>query len=381
MVSWTFVAVVLVLAVLGAWLPRIARPVVLAAVSVVAVGAIWKVPVVPLLAATVAVWALGAVLPRLDEHPRSWALAASVGAVVAGLALCRSGGGDGTTLAAPIRVVGVSYVALKFIQHLVDAAAGRAATVDLPAFVRVIFFVPTYASGPIESTTGFGAKSGDPSWTAIATGVERIVFGLGKKFLLADPLLAFAEPAFHDPAAATTRTLLLATYAFALGLYLDFAGYSDIAIGSGQCLGVPVRENFNWPYLSADLATLWQRWHMSFTGWLRDFVFVPVTRRVLRRTKRPLASQVTGQMATMLACGLWHGVAWHYAAWGAYHGIGLGSLSIWRARRGTPGERSTARTALATVATFHFFAFGLVLFACDLRRAAVFASRLLGVGR
>jgi alginate O-acetyltransferase complex protein AlgI len=107
----------------------------------------------------------------------------------------------------------------------------------------------------------------------------------------------------------------VATYAYAFGLYLDFAGYSDVAIGAARCLGVRVRENFDWPYLSRDLATLWQRWHMSFTGWLRDFVFIPVTRRVLRWTRRPLASQVAGQTATMLACGLWHGVDWHFAAW------------------------------------------------------------------
>lgn len=379
MLSWTFVAVVLVLGALAVCLPRAVRPWVLAAVSVAAVGVIWHVPMLPLLAATLVVWGLGVVLPRLDERLRSWVLAASIVAVVTGLALCRSGEDEATTLGAPIRVVGVSYIALKFIQHLVDAAAGRATGVGLPAFVRVIFFVPTYASGPIESTTGFEAKSADPSWTGIATGVERIVFGLGKKLLIADPVLAFAAPTFSDPVHATPRALLLAMYAFAFGLYLDFAGYSDIAIGTGYCLGVPVRENFNWPYLSADLAALWQRWHMSFTGWLRDFVFVPVTRRMLRRTKRPLASQVTGQMATMLACGLWHGLAWHYALWGAYHGIGLGSLSIWRARRGTPVERSPLRTALATVATFHFFAFGLVLFACGLHRAAVFMGRLLGV--
>jgi alginate O-acetyltransferase complex protein AlgI len=171
-------------------------------------------------------------------------------------------------------------------------------------------------------------------------------------------------------------------YAYAIGLYLDFAGYSDLAIGAARCFGLRVRENFDWPYLSRDLATLWQRWHMSFTGWLRDFVFIPVTRRVLRRTRRPLASQVAGQTVTMLACGLWHGLNWHFAAWGAYHAVGLGGLALWRSIRGASArERVPIRDALTTVATFHFFAFGLILFACDLSRASVFMGRLLGVVR
>src|SRR5262249_46757496 len=209
--------------------------------------------------------------------------------------------------------------------------------------------------------------------------LERIVFGLGKKFLVADPLLAFAEPLFRDPAAASAPALLAAVYAFALGLYLDFAAASDLAIGVGRIAGMRVRENFDNPYLSRDLQQLWQRWHMSLTGWLRDFVFVPVPRRMLRRTGQPLLSQTVAQAASMLACGLWHGVAWNYALWGAYHALGLAALGLWRARRGAV-EGTALGSALGTLATFHFFAFGLVLFACDVPRAALLFRRLPGLG-
>jgi alginate O-acetyltransferase complex protein AlgI len=380
MLSWTFAAALVALGLLGASLPPGARRLALPVTSVVVVAVVWAVPVLPVLGLTLGVYALGRLLPRLGSRLRDWLLGVAIATIVVGLALAKLGGGATATLAAPTRIVGLSYFALKFIQHLVDAAAGRAAAVDLPAFVGLIFFPPTYAAGPIERTVDFAraAPQAAPSWSEGTLGLERIIVGLGKKFLLADPLLAFAEPAFHAPGSVARSVLVLAMYAYALGLYLDFAGYSDLAIGAARCLGVRVRENFDWPYLSRDLSTLWQRWHMSFTGWLRDFVFVPVTRRVLRRTRRPLLSQVTGQTATMLACGLWHGVDWHFAVWGAYHAVGLGTLAAWRSVRGAPpADRSPFRDCVSTLATFTFFAFGLILFACDLPRAGLFIGRLL----
>jgi alginate O-acetyltransferase complex protein AlgI len=183
---------------------------------------------------------------------------------------------------------------------------------------------------------------------------------------------------FADPAGAKPATVLLAVYAYALGLYLDFAAYSDLAIGAGRAAGLRVRENFDWPYLQPDIAALWQQWHKSFTGWLLDFVFLPVTRRTLRATGHALGSQVTGQLVTMTLCGLWHGIAWHFALWGFYHGVGLAALVLWRRWRGRV-PATTGRRVLATLATFHFFAFGLVLFATDLERTARILGRLLGV--
>jgi alginate O-acetyltransferase complex protein AlgI len=348
MLSWTFAAALVVLALCGRLLPPRGRRLALPVASIGAVALVWAVPVVPLLAVTLAVYALGRVLPRLDARVRSGVLTLVIATIVAVLALAKLGTGATATLAAPTRIVGLSYFALKFVQHLVDAAAGRAAAVDPLAFVGLVFFPPTYAAGPIERSVDFAraAPQAVPTWGDGALGIERVVFGLGKKFLLADPLLAFADPAFQSPGSVARSSLLLATYAYALGLYLDFAGYSDIAIGAARCLGVRVRENFDRPYLSRDLATLWQRWHMSFTGWLRDFVFIPVTRRVLRRTRRPLFSQVAGQTVTMLICGLWHGVDWHFTAWGAYHAVGLSTLAVWRAiRRARRKARSGARRA------------------------------------
>jgi alginate O-acetyltransferase complex protein AlgI len=203
------------------------------------------------------------------------------------------------------------------------------------------------------------------------------VLAIGKKFLLADPLLAWALPIYAHPEAQGAAFTWGAVYAYAFGLYLDFAAYSDFAIGVGAVAGVRLRENFDHPYLQPNLGALWQHWHMSLTSWLRDFVFVPTARRMLRLSARPLASQGVAQIVTMVACGLWHGLAWNYLVWGLYNGVLLTALAAYRARRG-PAPASLLRRGVATLATFHAFALGLVVFANDLPRTLLVLRRLLG---
>jgi alginate O-acetyltransferase complex protein AlgI len=347
--------------------------------SIAGVVVIWQVPALAIVGGVGAVFVLGRILPRVQAAARGAVVASAVAAIVVMLIVLRPGG-TGTTLVATTSVVGVSYFSLKLIQHLVDAAAGRTKDVDLASFLCTIFFLPTYPAGPIERTDEFTRKLAEPIPGPLERflGLERVLLGLAKKLLIADPLLVYADPVFRDPSTGSALVVLSAIYAFAFGLYLDFAGYSDIAIGVARCGGIRVRENFDYPYLRRNIALLWQHWHMSLTTWLRDFIFLPVTRRLLRRTRNPLLSQVSGQLATMLLCGLWHGFAWHFAAWGLYNGIGLSALAAWRSRRGPAPASSPVRDGLATLATFHFFAFGLVLFTCDLRAAArVFAHLLL----
>lgn len=377
MLSWTFAVAVVALALTSAWLPVRARVVVLALGSVGAVALVWHVPVMPILASACAVWGVGRLLPRLPERGRGPSLAAAIAAVVGALVWFRAGAGGGTALAPTSTVLGLSYFALKYIQHLVDAAGGRAGVVDLPSFVATVFFLPAYPAGPIERTGEFSRKLGEPARVEWAAGLERIVFGVGKKVLLADPLRRFLEPAFASPGTTPRGTLLLALYAFAIQLYLDFGAYSDIAIGAGRLLGVRLRENFDWPYLQRNLGALWQRWHMSFTSWLRDYLFLPIALRLLRRTRRPLVAETGAQLITMIACGLWHGIGWNFVAWGAYHGLCLSALAVWRARRGGTPRGGPVGHAAGVLVTFHVFMLGLVLFACDLPRAAVFLRRLV----
>jgi D-alanyl-lipoteichoic acid acyltransferase DltB (MBOAT superfamily) len=374
--SWTFTAAALLLTIATAALPRVTRPIAVVALSLGSIALLWNAPVLPIAAAVVAVYLLGRILPRLPEGSRGALLAGSIATVVSGMLWFRPAHPPQATLGAASSVIGLSYFSLKFIQHLVDAAAGRARDVGLVEFAGAVFFLPTFASGPIERSNELAEKLGAPllPWRERVLGLERVVVGLGKKLLLANPLLEFAQDTLRDPASGTRTLLLGAIYAVALGIYLDFAGYSDIAIGVSRCAGIQVRENFDWPYLRRNLHDLWANWHMSLTSWLRDFIFVPLARRLLRRTRRPLATQIAAQIVTMLACGLWHGVAWNFVAWGLYHAAGLNVVSAWRQRRRTIA-RSVVRDSAATLATFHFFAFGMLIFASDLGTVAALVKR------
>jgi alginate O-acetyltransferase complex protein AlgI len=373
-----FVAAGILLAVAPQLLPDRARTPALAALSLVFVALLWPVPIAWLVAGSLAVYGLGRLLPRVGAPWRTWILGAAIMLLVGVLFVPKLDPMWG--LRSSAEVIGLSYLVLKLIQHLVDAAAGRADGIGLPAYVCTLFFLPTFVAGPIERTTDFTRELARPlpGLTDRLLGLERILVGLGKKLLLADALLLWALPAFVQPNDVTPARLVGAIYAYTFGLYLDFAGYSDVAIGFARCAGLRVRENFDNPYLQPNLPQLWAHWHMSLTGWLREFIFVPVTRRVLRRTRRPLLSQTVGTFLTMIAIGLWHGPRLQYAAWGAYHAIGLTIVAVWRSWRG-PARSGPLRTIAGTLATFHFFAVGVVLFACDLPTAARIARRLIGL--
>ena len=161
-------------------------------------------------------------------------------------------------------------------------------------------------------------------------------------------------------------------YAYALQIYFDFSGYTDLAIGVGRILGVNLPENFNNPYLKPNLTIFWNNWHMTLTNWFRAYFFNPVT-RALRSGERPM-NPILGlfltQMATFVLIGLWHGMTWNFVLWGAWHGIGLFLQNRWseamRPRYEALETRPRLRAAvtlLSTLLTFHYVALGWVWFA------------------
>jgi D-alanyl-lipoteichoic acid acyltransferase DltB (MBOAT superfamily) len=147
-------------------------------------------------------------------------------------------------------------------------------------------------------------------------GVHRILRGLLKKALFAD-MLAFRliDRVFEDPASYGSLMVLCAIYGYAIQIYADFSGYTDIALGSCKVLGYRLPENFNYPYLATDLRDFWRRWHISLSTWLRDYLYIPLggSRISPQRTQINL-------LATMLLGGLWHGANWTFVTWGAIHG-------------------------------------------------------------
>lgn len=152
-----------------------------------------------------------------------------------------------------------------------------------------------------------------------AGGAERFIHGLGKKVLLADPLGMQADRIFLLPAAdLSTPVAWLGAICFALQIYYDFSGYSDMAIGLGRMFGFTFPENFNYPYISRSMREFWRRWHISLSTWLRDYLYIP-----LGGNRRGTARTLANLLVVFVLCGLWHGANWTFVAWGLWHGLFL----------------------------------------------------------
>jgi alginate O-acetyltransferase complex protein AlgI len=181
--------------------------------------------------------------------------------------------------------------------------------------------------------------------------------GLVKKLVFADQVAGFVNPVFKDPALGwTCLDYWLAVYGFALQIYCDFSGYSDMAIGLGLLLGVKLPTNFDRPYCSQSIVEFWQRWHITLSNWLRDYLYIP-----LGGNRHGMAKQVRNVLITMALGGLWHGANWTFLLWGAFHGaiIALTHLGRWlgvfRLTKAVPGW-------IKLLATFHLVTFGWILF-------------------
>jgi D-alanyl-lipoteichoic acid acyltransferase DltB (MBOAT superfamily) len=205
-----------------------------------------------------------------------------------------------------------------------------------------VTFFPHLIAGPILRANEFLPQVEQPHPENLRPwfGINRIAFGLVKKVLLADTLATFVEPVFAGPGSHDGAACLLATYAYAFQIFLDFSGYCDIAIGTAALLGYELPFNFDSPYLARDITAFWRRWHMSLSSWLRDYLYIPLggNRKGTRRTYINL-------LLTMLLGGLWHGASWNFVIWGGIHGTMLSLHKRWtRDRAVTPagGEDSYA---------------------------------------
>ena len=219
--------------------------------------------------------------------------------------------------------IGVSFVVFEKITYLVDTYRG----VSRPAaslwdYALFVFFFPKLLAGPIlkyhEMRDQIAAPPPSP-WGDLGGGFLRCARGLGRKLLIADPLGAFANQVFSaDPANLGASYAWLGLGCFAVQIYFDFAGYSDMAIGLARMLGFRLRENFDAPYVSQSLTEFWRRWHISLTTWIRDYLYRP-----LGGNRQSEARTYLNLWICFLASGLWHGASWNFVLWGAYNGLFL----------------------------------------------------------
>ena len=220
--------------------------------------------------------------------------------------------------------IGISFFTFQGISYVVDIYRGQIKPVKSPLelFLYISFF-PQLVAGPIVRASHFLPQlSRKPvlTRTAVVFGFILIISGLFKKTFISHYIaVELVDPVFFDPVSFGSIDLLAAQYAYAVQVYCDFSGYSDIAIGCAALLGYQFRKNFDRPFSASSLAILWQRWHISLSTWLRDYLY-----RALRGPKRDKGWRVYKNIfLTMLLGGLWHGAAWTFIIWGAIHGAAL----------------------------------------------------------
>jgi len=281
---------------------------------------------------------------------------------------------------APIQAalpLGISYFTFKLIHFTVDSYQGNRPEDTYWRFLLYMFFFPILPMGPIERWPNFvnqAWKLKGFRWDYLSEGLARIITGLFKKLVLADTLALYSEKL--NAAGLSSTVYWIAIYAYALRIYFDFSGYSDIAIGSARFFGFRVMENFNNPYLKRNLSLFWKSWHMSLTGWFRDYVFIPLggSRAGFNRT-------VINTLVVMAVTGLWHGASLHFILWGLFHGGGLIILRLYNkliaARLPAYWHESRLSYALSTLLTFHFVTVGWVFFAEDFQQSFYVIKKLL----
>ncbi|MBS1954402.1 MAG: MBOAT family protein [Cyanobacteria bacterium SZAS-4] len=231
----------------------------------------------------------------------------------------------------------ISFFTFEFVHYLYEVRRGHPPIKSLADFAQFTFFFPSLVAGPIKRYEQFipslreglrKIRSSD-----VAAGLFRVIVGFIKKSLIADNLTAYitqTDPYFAQ-LSISDRWFLLG--AIALRIYMDFSGYTDMAIGLAQMLGIHLPANFNWPYLAKNIQDFWQRWHISLSTWIRDYVYIPLGGNRLGPARRI----VNGLLAFAL-CGLWHGAAWNFVFWGLYHGVGLAVCSSYRKALGPVGR-------------------------------------------
>lgn len=286
---------------------------------------------------------------------------------------------------------GFSYIAFRLIHVLIDYQHGRLPSLSLRDFALYVIFFPTLSAGPIDRVQRFvpdalTERAFEPRY--LVTGGGRIAWGLFRKFVIADSLTYFALGPSILRAANTPRPLdlWLMLYMYAFYIFFDFAGYTDIAIGIGNLLGLTLPENFRSPYTRSNIAAFWNAWHITLSTWYRDYAFTPLSRMLLRAEWRPVVAAFVAQVGTMILIGLWHGVSWNFAAWGAWHGVGLYvhrrvlTRIQWPSALQQQPWFSRALTFGGVLLTFHFVALGWVFFALpDLSSSLRVFAGLFGI--
>ncbi|MHA6287697.1 MBOAT family O-acyltransferase [Maricaulis sp. CAU 1757] len=276
-----------------------------------------------------------------------------------------------TPLDLPILQVGlplaISFFSFQQISFLVDIARRKTMPGHLASHTLFVSFFPHIVAGPLIQHHQIAAQFADKErkddiWDNLGIGLTIFSVGLAKKVLIAENIEPVASSLFAMAERGGEPGLVLAwvgAVAYALQIFFDFSGYSDMALGLARCLGYRLPINFNGPYKSASVVEFWRRWHITLSHFLRDHLYIPLGGNRKGETRRSI-----NLMTTMLLGGLWHGAAWTFVIWGGLHGLGLTVNHYW-AKWGPKGWFDGRRRVIAVALTFAFTTIAWVFFRAE----------------
>lgn len=281
--------------------------------------------------------------------------------------------------------IGLSFHTFQSLSYTIEVYRGRQKAERHFGYLALyVLYYPQLVAGPIERPQNIlhQLREEHPfEYTRVTDGLKWMAWGMFKKVVVADRMVQFVNPVYADPTSFGGPALTLATLAFAIQIYCDFSGYSDIALGSAQVMGVRLMKNFDHPYFARSISDFWRRWHISLSTWFRDYVYIPLGGN---RVSQP--RWAFNLLLTFLISGLWHGANWTYIIWGALHG----AYFVLSALLEPLSQRLSALTrldklprlqaALAMLTTFALVTFAWIFFRAATVQDALYIARHLVSG-
>jgi D-alanyl-lipoteichoic acid acyltransferase DltB (MBOAT superfamily) len=339
-------------------------------------------------------------LEKLEGPKRRWLLLASILTNIGMLAFFKYFNFANENLAAlagflhwnyPVQTlsiilpIGLSFHTFQSLSYTIEVYRGnQKAERHLGYLALYVMYYPQLVAGPIERPQNILHQLHTEhkfEYQRVADGLKWMAWGMFKKVVIADRMLLFVNPVYEDPTKYHGPALVLATLAFAIQIYCDFSGYSDIALGSAQVMGVKLMKNFDHPYFARSISEFWRRWHISLSTWFRDYLYIPLGGN---RVTRP--RWAFNLLLTFLVSGLWHGANWTYVIWGLLHGFYFVISALTESSRGSLSALigldrwPRLQAALSTLTTFSLVTFAWIFFRATSLADALYISGHLARG-
>ena len=270
--------------------------------------------------------------------------------------------------------LGISFFTFQVISFQIDEyRSGKKDKVKFLDFMLYAMMFPQLVAGPIVryENVAHDLKHRKVSLDDYSAGLQRFVMGLSKKLIIADHIAVMADNAYYllDSGSGTVLGAWIGAIAYTLQIYFDFSGYSDMAIGIGKMFGFAFPENFNYPYVSGSITEFWRRWHMTLSGWFRDYIYIP-----LGGSRRGSLITVRNLLIVWLLTGFWHGAGWNFIFWG------LGYFALLLIERFVI-KNNKNKTFIGHIYTLFFVTLLWVVFrSSDLSSALFYIGRMFGTG-